>query len=206
LTNEITSIEQIENQTDIWELFDSVPKGNSQFQIKRMLLQEYGPERAYRFAVLQLRTSYEALKTARIDRDRAKVKMRRARARAKACFFWSSKRELLLLDAEQHELELKLQEGLVKDAFIEVQAYLDALKELPKVTRKSFEAGEQNYWERRFNCQAQREALQAVSGISSGLLENFEKMGGDAYDLTRGVIAHRGERLNLPSPDNARHD
>jgi hypothetical protein len=183
MKNSLTITDVSNNNDELWNIFDSVPFGQSKFQIEKLVINHVSPARLWRQALLELFQKAQALHKARCDRDRSEIEIRQknreiASLKKNPTEETDDEIALLKVDIQEKEFGFRCQEKLIADALIEVKNILDVLEKVPAYDRDGFEKEEPEYWQKRFVLQAKNEILQSGS-ISAGLLESIQKIGFD---------------------------
>jgi hypothetical protein len=168
----------IDEQT-LWDLLDTVPLGNSQFQIENLVVNHAMTGRARRQILLELHEKARALHNAGCERERIEIKIRKKKKeivelRKKK----DSEDDIALLEVDIREMEFSLrgQQKLADDALAEVRTYLSLLEKMPDMTREEFEAQESEYWTSRLLMEA-RQHLTGTGSVPPGHLESLHKIG-----------------------------
>lgn len=161
---------------------NTVPFGNSQFQIKYFIDGQEGTARRARTIILQLDRKIKALKECEfrrerinIDIDEIKEKLDRYSRHPSGVTNYDKRR----LDLELREKEWTLQSELklIDDAMVEIQTYLSLLEELPELkSRIDFEKKEFEYWVKRLTDDATREYV-STRTISVGTIKALNQIG-----------------------------
>lgn len=199
MTNAIT-IRDTENFTgDLWDFFESVPLGNSDFQIREFVLSHCKNGRQYRQIVLQVKEDAINIKKERVERKKEEaeatkkqIEIKRLKARL-AEEKDNDERDIMQagIDILESEVELlwvnlKNRDALVKDAMRRIQVTIDCLKETGMYKREEFEAEEHEYWKTRLLREADTEMLQSGS-VSKGVLQSLDKIGLKAAEVVFNV-------------------
>jgi len=174
---------------EFWKALDSVPFGNSEFQLVHFVAQHLMDARSYRQVLLELFERAKALHHNGCLKDRSIVNIRmKKRQIADKKFILSEETdskeqykledeiELLEIDVREAQFDLKGQEKLFDDAMRSVETLLKVLARLPACTREQFEAQEPLYWRERLLLQAKQEIMQSGS-ISAGCLDSLFRIG-----------------------------
>lgn len=156
---------------------DSVPFGNSAFQVEHFLAKEFTDSRKYRACLLQLSDRIKALKAAQFGRERTLIKIEEICEGLNALASSDRKARLLLIDLEEAEWALQCQEKLIRDALIEVKTYAQILDQIPEMTREQFESGEAEYWKRRLTNDATTQYLVTGGAIREDTAKDLAKIG-----------------------------
>lgn len=155
---------------------DNVPFGNSLFQIEHFTDGRETPERRYRHVLLQLRQRIAALKAAEFQRERIKVDLEELGKKLAKWLVNPFDRRRMEIDMQEKAWQLREQETLIKDAMIEVEAYVAMLKKLPKPTREQFEAAEPGHWRKRLEADAKNQIL-ANGHADAGTIKALNDIG-----------------------------
>lgn len=154
---------------------DNVPFGNSRFQIDHFTDGQETPERRYRHVLLQLRQKISALKTCEFGRRRLNTDIEEIQEKLKAVV---GKHQIarLEVDLDEKQWQLREQGTLIKDAMVEVDGYVAMLANLPKPSRKQFEAAEPGHWRKRLVVDAKNQMV-ATGHVDPGTLKALGQVG-----------------------------
>jgi hypothetical protein len=153
---------------------NTVPFGNSVFQIKQFIANQETPERSRRHVLLQLDQKQKAMNECKFRRQRREVDILEIDEKLKTATTFEKMR--LLIDKEEAEYYLDAEIKLIEDCVIEIKAYEKILETLPEFTREEFETGELNYWRTRLIKSAERE-LMSKGSIGEGNIQALEQVG-----------------------------
>ena len=186
----------MEEDGSIWELFDSIPKGNSLTQIEKFVLNKESDGRSYRQVVMELFKKNRALKEAEFGKRKAEANEKKFLAELATLEEGSPDAELKQVEIDEQRHQQRVQDVLVKDALMEVKFFLQALSKMKKHDRKSFEEDEDLYFTKK--------AIQAIeANLMAGLppppefLKMLTDLGYDAYDETLKLTEHVANRKQL---------
>lgn len=212
MNKEIT-LKDAENFTpDLWELFGSVPLGNTDFQIREFVMKHLKDGRNYRQLILDIKKDAINIKKERIERKKeeaeARIKLIKIEELKDEKSRWATGKrrkdiidnEIIILEAEIEDLEIELKNRdiLVNDGMIRLRAYLECLKEVGFYDREKFEGEEKEYWSRRLLRDAHLEVLQQGT-IAKGTLDSLDRLGitPDAVLLQTQDAAQKNKAMML---------
>jgi len=161
--------------------FFDIPFGNSAFQIENFIINAaHTPERAYRAIGLAMRAKIQALKEAYYNLKKQEVDIEELQEKLNANWTtkWEKKRAAIEIEQKQ-EMRADTRK-LINDALAELSVLYAVFKEMPRYTRKQFEAGEHEHFRIRLTKQA--------LGLN-GPLESLDNMGESPSNLDRRVVS-----------------
>lgn len=174
------------------EKMSNVPFGNSQFQIKNFIANEYTPERAYRKVLLQLDKKMKTMQECSFRRRRHEIDIAEIKEKLKTAENFEAER--LKIDLEEKEYYLNEEIKLIEDCAIEIKTYEAILKELPETTRENFERSEFEYWKQRLISDANCE-FKANGFIQANTLDSLNKIGFDMIKKDGKTIIIEKEKI-----------
>ena len=154
--------------------FDSVPFGNSVFQITQFIINQETPERRYRHCLLQLYQKYSTMYETQFKIKNLEIDIAEIKEKIKSSTSFT--RDRLLVQLEEKQYKLKHMSTLINDCLIEIETYTKILEKLPKLTREEFEAGELKYWRKRFIMDAKNEYI-STNTISVSTIKALQSVG-----------------------------
>lgn len=225
----VVTMEDIENEDSrIWQIFDSVPKGNSDAQIKYFVANEHSKSRAYRALVMEIRNDALILKDEEFTRRklmaaqakcRAEIKIRQLKIdRLKKPDFMQrimllvypkgyAEQQILVLQAEIDEQQAQLEREtfnlqdtdiLIRDSKRRIQVACEMMEKIGTFTREEFEAAEPQYWQSRLTT---RLKMQYLCSGTAGSMDFGHLMSLNQLtggDFVEDVLLLKGE-VNLRS-------
>lgn len=153
---------------------DSVPFGNSLFQIEHFVIGAGGEARQRRNCLLQLNEKYNTLQECRFRRQRIEIDIAEIEEKLSTASGFPAQRLSVDLEEKNHCMSQEIK--LIKDCMVEAAAYQKILSTLPECTREEFEAGEFEHWRDKMLYTANREVLSGGT-MSPGTIKSLESVG-----------------------------
>ncbi len=172
------------------EVYNEIPFGMSQYQIKTFVNSQETPERQYRNCLLQLSQKKHAIHDCKIRRMRIQVDIDEIHEKLKTSAKYEKKR--LEIDLMEKEYNMKEEVKLIEDCYYEIKTYEAILETLPSFTREEFEAGEERYWKGRLMNNLKIDLLSG-GRIETGTIAALEQT---------GIAVGRNEQGQLAYVDN----
>lgn len=210
---EIITLSDVQDKTqNFWDLIETVPFGNSDFQARKFVAQKWTSPRTQRQILLELWSLVQKMNTAGADRKRAQLALSRTIKRLE-----TAKEKGIVeviedetINVEEQEFKLKTEEKLFEDAVRNVNVYIGLLNELAAAnakeagkdkpflfTREQFEEHEGEYYKRLFINDAKLQSLAACTGMERGTLEGMMQIGLPVdqmcLDITDAISATKTE-------------
>jgi len=169
----------------------NIPFGNSEFQIKNFIANEYTPERAVRKIYLQLDKKQRALDEYKFKQRGCNIDKKEIQQKLKKLSrFKKFERERLELEFEQIEYNERMTQKLVDDCITEINIYYELLEKLPKFNREQFELSEELYWRTRLLNDARREIMN-TGRVQKDTLDSLEKVNLWPVKDEQGMVAFK---------------
>lgn len=139
---------------------DYVMRDRSNFQLKHFVVQQHDtPEMQYKQILLEIKSLIYKIKTAEISRQITEKKIANR---------LSTGDEIDKLKAEGMRLDLWYGESVLEGAKQELAYLCELSKDYRHYTSDDIEQGQEEYWNRRLNRQAETDRLAVESKVSSG--------------------------------------